>query len=74
MEPKNQVFNSVCEIITSEEFTSGQMNFHMKKCTLFDEDEENKHEYADIFEEYVKLVDVALDSELKKNHNEEDLD
>ena len=74
METKNQVFNSVCDIITSEEFTTGQMDFHMKKCTEFSEEEENKHEYANIFEEYVKLVDGALDSELQKKHSEQDLE
>jgi len=50
------------------------MDFHVKKCLLFDEDEENKHDYADIFEDYVKLVDNAIDTELYKKFNKEEVD
>ena len=74
MESKNEIFALVCEIITSEEFTNGQMDFHVKNCKIFNEDEENKHEYMDVFEEYVKLVDNAIDSELYKKFKKEDVE
>ena len=71
---QNVIFNQVCEIITSEEFSDGQMDFHVKNCKIFTDDEENQHAYMDVFEEYVKLVDNAIDAELKKTNKQEDID
>ena len=50
------------------------MDFHVKKCQVFDADDENKHEHMEIFEEYVKLVDNAIDQDLYKKYNKEDVD
>ena len=50
------------------------MDFHVKKCQIFDADDENKHEYMDVFEEYVKLVDTAIDQDLYKKYKKEEVD
>ena len=71
---KNKIFNQVCEIITSEEFSDGQMDFHVKNCQIFSEEEENKHSYMDVFEAYVKLVDTAIDANLKQLYKEAEID
>ena len=74
MESKNQIFEAVCEIITTEEFANGQMEFHVKNCQVFDEADENKLEYTDIFELYVKMVEDAIDSELYKKFEKADVE
>lgn len=50
------------------------MDFHVKNCKIFSEEEENKHAYMDVFEEYVKLVDNAIDAQLKLTYKQEDID
>ena len=61
---KDEIFNAICEIITNEEFTNSQMDFYVANCKDFNDDDENKHSYMDVFEKYVKLIDASIDAHL----------
>lgn len=50
--------------MTNEDFTNSQMDFYTANCKDFNDDEENKHSYMDIFEKYVKLIDASIDTHL----------
>ena len=70
----NKIFSTICEIIAEEEFSNGQTDFYIKNCKVFNEDEENKHEYMKIFEEYVYIIDQAIDSKLAEKYDQENID
>lgn len=44
-----KVFNSIVVIATSTEFNSQQEEFYNLKMKLFDEDDENKLEYTNVY-------------------------
>ena len=70
----NKIFGTISDIIAEEEFSNGQTDFYIKNCKVFNEDEENKHEYMKIFEEYVYIIDQAIDSKLAEQYDQENID
>ena len=55
------------------EFNEGQINFFSKHCNTFTNDEENRHEYKEIHEEYITILEVAIEAILKENFTEEQI-
>jgi hypothetical protein len=45
----------------------------MKHCKTFDEAEENKLEYTDIHNEYVKIIESTIEKNLLKEYSQEDI-
>lgn len=41
-----------------------------KHVEIFDEDDENKLEYSEIFEEYVKILETMIDANLFKKYDQ----
>lgn len=69
-----KVFNSIVQIATSSEFNKQQQEFYDLKMKLFDEEDENKLEYTNIYQDYVLLMEQILDVTLKNEtygHTEE---
>jgi hypothetical protein len=63
------IFKNIGKIITTTEFNSATADFFAMHTDKFDETEdENKHEYKQLFEEYVQLADKALDAKLKEDY------
>ena len=60
-----EIYEKISQLILEEEFHQGQMNFFNKNCHAFSEDEENKHEYKDIHEEYIRLLELAIEVQIK---------
>jgi ADP-ribosylation factor 2-binding protein len=49
------------EIVIEDEFENMQENFFTKYCNEFEEDEENKLIYMDIFKKYTKLTESYIE-------------
>ena len=60
-----EIYAKVCEAIIDPEFNEGQINFFSKHCNTFTDDEENRHEYKEIHEEYITILEVAIEALLK---------
>ena len=71
---KNQeVFKEIIELVTQADFTEGQMDFFRKNCQVFEDNEENKHEYKELHEEYIVLCETAIDAVIKSKFSEEEI-
>ena len=55
------------------EFSEGQINFFSKHCNTFTDDEENRHEYKEIHEEYITILEVAIEAILTQNFTEDQI-
>jgi hypothetical protein len=66
-----EIYAKVCEAIIDPEFNEGQINFFSKHCHTFTDDEENRHEYKEIHEEYITILEVAIEALLKQHYSEE---
>ena len=65
---RKQIFNTICEVVVDQEFVNSQADFYIQNCKVFTDAEENTHEYMKIFEEYVHIVDQAIDSQLSSQY------
>ena len=71
---KNQeIFKEIIELVTQADFTEGQMDFFRKNCQVFEDNEENKHEYKELHEEYIVLCETAIDAVIKSKFSEEEI-
>ena len=61
-----EVFKSICEHVSGEDFEKNQMEFVFANCQKFEEDvEENKLEYDNIHKEYVHILEQLIEVKLK---------
>ncbi|KAG7170476.1 ADP-ribosylation factor-like protein 2-binding protein [Homarus americanus] len=51
-------------IILSDEFAALRENFLEQHCQVFDDEDENKLEYMDIFKQYTSLIEGHIEREL----------
>ena len=49
------------------------MDFFQKNCQVFSDDDENKHEYKELHEEYIVLCETAIDSVVKAKFSEAEI-
>ena len=62
MESQNQaIYAKLCDLVLDPEFIEGQINFFQTNCNQFSDDEENKHNYKEIHEEYIKILEYAIE-------------
>lgn len=52
-----QIFKNIVDVITQSEFMSAQEEFMKKNCQTFEDTEENKLEYTNVYTEYVHILD-----------------
>ena len=69
----NQIFKRVCELIATEDFNIGQMTFFQRNCHAFSDEDENAHATKNIHEEYIQLIDSAIEAQLLQYHSEEQI-
>ena len=63
------IFEQISELVSSPDFTEAQMSFFEKHNQIFDEnEEENKHEYKEIFELYLSLMEQLIESQLQQQY------
>lgn len=69
-----QIFNSVVDAVTQQEFQKATFEFMTKNSGQFDDNEENKLEYTNIYTEYVHILDQMIDSKLKESYSDAELE
>ena len=58
--------------MTNSEFVSSSGDFFAKNCEVFDENvDENKHEYKQIYEEFLKIQEDVIEAKLKEAFSED---
>jgi len=65
-----EIFKMVSEIVQDDEFTNAQNAFFDKNKEPFEETEENKLEYTQIFEQYVTILEEIIAVKLKEKYSE----
>ncbi|KRX06107.1 hypothetical protein PPERSA_09719 [Pseudocohnilembus persalinus] len=74
MDPKNQeILNFISEILANSEFQEAQAQFFDKNCSHFENEDENKHIYNDLFKEYQAILDQSVESKLLTKFSEEEI-
>jgi len=71
MESQDQnmaIFNAISQLVISAEFNHDQSEFASKNISIFDEEEENKHEYKQVYEDYCNIMDRTIEAKLKEEH------
>ena len=63
-----QIFNAISKIVVSPEFNDDSQAFIENNYAIFDEDDENKHEYKQIYEDYVSIMDKVIAVKLKNEN------
>jgi len=61
-----EVFRAIENLMTDVDFYVIQYKFFKEHHEKFENTEENKHEYNDIFQLYMKILDENIDLELSK--------
>lgn len=75
MSDKNkEIYMKLCDLVLDPEFNEGQQAFFEKNCKSFSDDEENKHIYKEIHEEYIKILEMAIDAQIKQSYSEDELE
>lgn len=60
--------------MTDSELMSANQDFYARHCDTFDENvEENKHEYNQIFEEFVKIQEEVIEAKLREKYTDEQI-
>ena len=66
------VFDAISDLMTDAEFISANQDFFSRHCEIFDANvEENKHEYKQIFEEFLKIQEDVIEWKLKEKFSED---
>ena len=69
-----RVFLGVSELMTDSEFVSANQDFFERHCEQFDANvEENKHEYKQIYEEFLKVQEDIIEAKLREKFSEDDV-
>ena len=58
------VVGKLMDILIEEDFEEKQSEFFSKHCSCFEDTEENKLEYMDIYKQYTELIETYLDQRL----------
>jgi len=69
-----EIFDHISDLIAQEDFIEAQETFMEANCKAFEDDEENKHEYKQIYEEYLLIIDRLIEAKLKEEHGISDED
>jgi len=61
-----KVFNVLKSIMWEKEFLEANQSFFVKNCDIFEDIEENKLEYTNIYNEYLMIIEEVLESRAKE--------
>jgi hypothetical protein len=75
MEDKNtQIFLAIADVITQEEFKKSCDEFYQKNQDKFEDTEENKLEYTNIYTEYVYILETMIEANLLASFTNEQIE
>ena len=63
------IFNAISQLVISAEFNHDQSEFASKNISIFDEEEENKHEYKTIYDQYLEIMERLIEAKLVQEFN-----
>ena len=69
-----QIFQQIAKDVQEEEFTNSQHAFFEKNKEPFEDTEENKLEYTQIFEQYVTILEEIIAAKLKETYSEDQVE
>lgn len=75
MEDNNKniaIFASITELISHAEFHDDQKSFIMENYRIFNEDEENKHQYKQVYDQYLEIMERTIEAKLIQDYNYSD--
>ena len=64
----SEIFAAVSQIVVSPEFNDDSKAFIENNYAIFDEEDENKHEYKQVYEDYVAIMDRVITARLKNEN------
>jgi len=67
-----KIFGLISEIMTDPEFNESLQSFFEKNCHVFEDIEENKLEYKNIYEEFVNISEKVIEAKLKETSGVDD--
>jgi hypothetical protein len=69
-----QIFNAIADEITQVEFQNDQNEFYAKHMDKFEDTEENKLEYTQVYEAYIEILEQMIEAKLGAKFPQEDID
>lgn len=68
------IFDTVTALVAEDDFNQAQTEFVKKNHAIFDEEEENKHEYKQVYEDYVNIMERMIEAKLKETYSEDEIE
>ena len=68
LDKNTEIFNAISVIVVSPEFNEDSQTFVENNYGIFDEEDENKHEYKQVYEDYVAIMDRVISARLKNEN------
>lgn len=59
------MFQHITELLTDDYFVKGQLEFMTKHNAVFEDSDENKLEYTPLYEQYIMLTELSIESSIK---------
>ena len=63
-----QIFKSIGDVLADSDFTIANDDFYQKYSKNFDDDDENKHEYKQIYEEYLSITEKVIEARIREQY------
>ena len=67
-EQDKKIFEAIANLMTQDEFLKANSEFLHNKCGIFEDTEENKLEYTIVYNDYVQIMEQAIEGELKTSY------
>ena len=69
-----EIFSAIADLVTQAEFTKAQDDFFLKNQDKFEDTEENKLEYTNIYAEYVYILEQIIELNLRDRYTDEQIE
>lgn len=69
-----EIFKAIADLVTQAEFSKAQDDFFKKNQDKFEDTEENKLEYTNIYMEYVYILEQMIEMNLKDKYTDEQIE
>jgi ADP-ribosylation factor 2-binding protein len=69
-----EIFTVIADLITQDDFAKSQMEYFEKNKDKFEDTEENKLEYTNIYTEYVYILEQIIEANLKEKYSDEQIE
>jgi len=67
--PNMTIYKAIADFVQEPDFSSNTTEFMVNVYKEFNEEEENKLEYTQIFTDYVKILDEIIESKISADYD-----